>query len=129
MKLQKKATETDRAAVSQVVLDYFEGWFGGDPVRMERALHPLLAKRSLRQVDPDLAGLRSVTKEQMVGWTEDGEGKKEDPGGDRQIDVDVVDLYGNIASVIVRSPVYREYLHFVQTEEGWKIVNALWHWT
>lgn len=34
-----------------------------------------------------------------------------------------------VATVVVRSPVYREYLHLGQTEEGWKIVNSLWHWT
>jgi hypothetical protein len=26
----------------------------------------------------------------------------------------------------VRSAVYREYLHLVRTNEGWKIANALW---
>ena len=113
----------------QTVLDYFEGWFDGDAERMERALHTGLGKRSLRQVDRESGELRSVTKEEMVTWTAEGEGKSVDPGGDRGIDVEVVDRYGNIASVVVRSPVYREYLHLVETEEGWKIVNALWHRT
>jgi hypothetical protein len=113
----------------QAVLDYFEGWFDGDAERMERALHRELAKRSLRQLDRDSAELRSVTKEQMVAWTAEGEGRSVDPGGDRGIEVDVVDLYANIATVVVRSPVYREYLHLARTDAGWKIVNALWHWT
>jgi hypothetical protein len=121
-------TATDTELITQTVLDYFEGWFDGDPVRMDRALHPELAKRSYRQVDPDITELRTVTKEQMVGWTRDGEGK-EDDRSERQLDVEVVDLHGNIATVIVRSHVYREYLHLVRTEEGWEIVNALWHWT
>src|SRR5919108_6475764 len=113
MNLHATATTTDRAEVVQTALDYFEGWFDSDAVRMDRALHPQLAKRSLRQVDPDLAELRHVTKEQMIGWARDGEGKNEDPDGDRQIHVEIVDLHGNIASVVVRSPVYREYLHLV----------------
>ena len=115
--------------VTQTALDYFEGWFDGDVERMNRALHPALAKRSLSQVDPDSAELRSVTKEQMVTWTTEGEGRSEDPGADRTIDVEVVDIHGNIASVVLRSDVYREYLHLVRTDEGWKIVNALWHFT
>jgi hypothetical protein len=115
--------------IVRTALDYFEGWFDGDGERMERALHAGLVKRSLRQVERDSPELRSVTKEQMVVWTAAGEGKTVDPGDDRRIDVEVVDVYGNIASVVVRSPVYREYLHFVQTDEGWKIVGALWHWT
>jgi hypothetical protein len=120
------ATETE---IIRTTLDYFEGWFDGDSERVQWALHPGLTKRSLRQVERDSPELRTVTKEQMVTWTAEGEGKADDRGDDRRIDVEVVDVYGNIASVVVRSPVYREYLHLVQTDEGWKIVNALWHWT
>jgi hypothetical protein len=119
-------TSSDEAAVVAVALDYFDGWFEGDASRMDRALHPGLAKRSLRQVDPESAELRSLTKERMVELTAAGEGKGDDP---KRIDVEVVDLYGNIASVIVRSGIYREYLHLARTDEGWKIVNALWHFT
>jgi hypothetical protein len=120
--------QTDRAAIVATALDYFEGWFDGDAERMERALHSGLAKRSLGQVDPDSPELRSVTKEQMVKWTAVGEGKTDNPSG-AGIDVEVVDLYGNIATVVVRSSVYREYLHLVRTADEWKIVNALWHFT
>jgi hypothetical protein len=119
----------DKAAVLNTALDYFEGWFDGDVERMDRALHPGLAKRSLRQVDPDSPELRTLGKDRMVALTTEGEGKSEDPGADRGIDIEVVDLHGNIASVVVRSPVYREYLHLVQTEDGWTIVNALWHFS
>ena len=120
---------TEHAAIVATVLDYFEGWFDGDAARMDRALHPALAKRSLGQVAAAGADLRSVTKEQMVAWTAGGEGKEVDPGPDRRIDVTVVDVYGNIAGVVVDSDVYREYLHLVGTDDGWKTVNALWHST
>ena len=127
--MDERATNTssDEAAVVATALDYFEGWFDGDATRMDRALHPGLAKRSLRQVDPDSAELGSLTKEQMLELTARAEAKSDDPKVG--IDVEVVDLYGNIASVVVRSAVYREYLHLVRTDEGWKIVNALWHFT
>ena len=124
-----EAMETDDAAVVATALDYFEGWFEGDSTRMDRALHPGLAKRSLSQVEPDSTELRSLTKDRMVELTAAGGGKGEIPDGGLRIDAEVVDLYGNIASVVIRSGVYREYLHLVRTDEGWKIVNALWHFT
>jgi hypothetical protein len=128
--MEARATQTrDEAAVVAAALDYFEGWFEGDTTRMDRALHPGLAKRSLSQVDPGSTELRSLTKERMVELTAAGGGKDETPDGGLRIDVEVVDLYGNVASVVVRSAVYREYLHLVRTDEGWKIVNALWHFT
>ena len=111
------STVTEQQLITQTVLDYFEGWFDGDAVRMDRALHPKLVKRSdaLRRI---------VTKEHMVGWTAAGQGK-EDDSPERRIDVEVVDVHGNIATAVVRSHVYHEYVHLVQTEDGWKIVNAL----
>lgn len=114
-------SETERAAIVATVLDYFEGWFDSDAERIERALHPALAKRG-----PEL---RTVTKEQMVALTAEGEGKTEDPGPGRRIDVTVVDVHGDIASAVVDSDVYREYLHLVRTDAGWKLVNALWQST
>jgi hypothetical protein len=116
-------TSTDEAAVVATVLDYFEGWFDGDPVRMERALHPELAKRPA-----DVPGsLGTLTAHEMIDATAAGIGRTRDVP-DRQIEVTIVDLSGDIASAVVRSAVYREYLHLVRTPEGWKIANALWQW-
>jgi hypothetical protein len=115
----RTATE---AAIVSTVLDYFEGWFDGDAVRMERALHPGLAKRALRE---DGRTLNETTAEWMIDATGRGVGRERDPG-DRRIEVEVEDVYGTIASATVRSAVYREYLQLANTTEGWKIVNALW---
>jgi hypothetical protein len=114
-----------RAAIESAVLDYFEGWFDGDVERMERALHPGLAKRSL---EPDGRRLNETTCEWMIDGTARGVGRERDPG-ERRIEVEVEDVYGTIANVTVRSAVYREYVQLVRTPEGWKIVNTLWEWT
>jgi hypothetical protein len=110
----------DGDAVVRCALDYFEGWFDGDPERMRRALHSDLAKRSL-----DGDGLDHLTAAEMVEATTAGAGRKRDPR-ERRIDVRVVDVHGDIASVVVDSNVYYEYLHLVRTPDGWKIANALW---
>ena len=119
------ARTTAEAAIVSVVLDYFEGWFDGDAARMERALHPDLAKRSLAQ---DGRTLNKATAERMIEATGRGAGRELDPG-DRRIEVEVEDVYDTIANVTVRSAVYREYVQLVRTTEGWKIVNALWEST
>jgi hypothetical protein len=117
-------TATDAAIVS-TVLDYFEGWFDGDAARMERALHPDLAKRSLAQ---DGRTLDEATAAWMIEATGRGVGRERDPG-ERRIEVKVEDVYGTIANATVRSAVYREYVQLVRTAEGWRIVNALWELT
>ena len=104
--------------ITQTALDYFEGWFDGDAVRMERALHPDLVKRQSGEA------LGVTTKQRMIELTESGEGRSD--AADRRLDVTVENVYGDIASVTVRSAVYHEYLHLVRTNDGWKIANALW---
>jgi putative lumazine-binding protein len=120
-------TPDDEAAVVHAALDYFEGWFEGDAVRLGRALHPELAKRSIGQLSSDAERLETITRQQMVDATAGGEGRRQDPG-DRRIEVDVEHVYGRIASVTVRSAVYVEYLQLVRTRAGWRIVNALWQY-
>lgn len=117
-------TEAEAAVVS-AALDYFEGWFGGDAARVERALHPGLAKRSLEKEGHTLD---ETSAEWMVDATARGIGRGQSRGDD-QIHVTVEDVHGTIANATVRSALYREYLQLVRTPEGWKIVNALWDLT
>ena len=117
--------QLDETAVSEVeatARDYFEGWYDADFGRMQRALHPELAKRTMT---PE--GIRTTTRDRMLELTGAGEGRQD--GADRSLDISVLDVHAGIATAIVRSAVYREYLHFVRTDEGWRIVNALWAFT
>ena len=115
----------DEKAIVGCVLDYFEGWFDGDAARMERALHPKLAKRALMN---DGRTLDETPADWMIDATARGVGRQRDPG-DRGIEVQVEDVCGTIANVTVRSAVYREYVQLARTDEGWRIVNTLWDWT
>ena len=124
--MQTEETRTaDETAVVATALDYFEGWFDGDVTRMRRALHPELAKRALTD---DGWTLNETTAHWMFDATAQHLGKTRDVP-DRRIEVDVVDVYGDVATAVVRSAVYREYLHLARTRAGWRIVNALWAWT
>jgi Putative lumazine-binding len=121
----RRDPDTERAAIERTVLDYFEGWFGGDPVRMERALHPELVKRSLETDPSGRETLRTITAEWMIEATARGEGKSDSPV-DLGIEIEVEDILGELANVTVRSVVYTEYLHLARTSEGWKILNDVW---
>lgn len=113
--------DVDTEAITAVALDYFEGWFTADAERMGRALHPQLAKRNL---DAEANGLEEDSAAGMVEATAAGVGRRHgDPG---EISIEVVEVYGRIATAVVHSRIYREYLHVARTREGWKIVNALW---
>jgi hypothetical protein len=110
--------DTDRELITGAVLDYFEGWFDGDVARMDRALHPDLVKRWPGG---------TTSKARMLELTGNGEGAED--GKDRRLDVEIHDVHDDIATVTVRSAVYREYLHLLRTPEGWRIANTLWRYS
>ena len=113
-----------RQAIVATALDYYEGWFGGEPDRMERALHPDLVKRSLAE---DRMSVETISADEMVEATAKGIGLTRDPGVDkRDIEIRVDHVYENIATVTVTSAVYVDYLQLARTRDGWKIVNVLW---
>lgn len=115
----------DSAGVRTAALDYIEGWWSGDAVRMERALHPDLAKRIL-QVRPDTPPrLSSMTAAQLVSGTRAGGGKQV-PVAERRSEVTILDIFGNAASARVDAGVWIDYLHLSRVGERWQIVNVLW---
>jgi hypothetical protein len=114
-------TKSDAEAITDTILDYFEGWFDGDVARMDRALHPELAKRRAAEE------LGLLTKARMLELTREGRGAED--RGDGRVDVTVHDVYGDIATASVDSATYHEYLHLVRTPGGWRIANALWQLT
>ena len=115
----------DKDAVVATVNDYFEGWFDGDAERMQRALHPALAKTGIRVDTSGETLTESMGAQDMIGWTREGQGVARRPA-DFSFEVTVNEIYQHIATVTVHSTVYREYLHLAKTSQGWKILNAMY---
>jgi hypothetical protein len=130
--LAKAVDETlgpeDAEGIRECILDYFEGWFDGDATRMNRALHPGLAKHAIGQDAARSATLDLTTRDQMVAATMAGRGRLRDVP-DRAIRIDIVSVSGDIASVVVHSAVYVEYVLLARTGEGWRITSTLWRWS
>lgn len=117
--------EADKGAIRVAVSDYIEGWYDGDAGRMERALHPELAKRcrGIEGDDPD--ALETLSAREMIDATADGEGRRED-AADRRIEVKIEYMSGEIASVTCLCHRYVDLLQLIRMPEGWRIVNAVW---
>lgn len=118
-------TPADSAAIRAAALDYIDGWWEGNAERMERALHPDLAKRI---VNTDARG-RSVLQHQsamtLVQNTRRGGGRETAPGG-RRSDVRILDIFHNTASVRVDAGSWVDYLHIAKWNGRWVIINVLW---
>jgi len=118
-------TAADSSAIVATALDYIDGFYTSDAARMERALHPELAKRIV--VDP--AGpesrLQNMSAQQLIDATAGG-GAARIPDDAKKTDVSILDIYNNIASVRIDAGVWIDYLHIARWNGEWKIVNVLW---
>jgi hypothetical protein len=117
-----EAVPADVAAVTRVATEYFQAWFAGDGERMRACLHPDLAKRTPDEPGAESLLLHEDPTETLVQDTASGEGTGFDP---RQ-DVTVLDVFRDIATVMVRSEPFVEYLHLARFANRWLIVNALY---
>jgi hypothetical protein len=116
----------DSAAIRATALDYIEGWYAGDAARMERALHPELAKRIV-QTNPQNG--RSALGQQsaltLVQYTRNG-GGKETPTEKQLKEVRILDIFRNAAVARVDASEWIDYLQVAKWNGRWVIVNVLW---
>ena len=116
----------ESAAITKTALDYIEGWYAADAARMERALHPELAKRMI-STDPKTgrSQFNHMGAMALVQRTRDGGGKKTPP--DRQLkEVTILDRYNNAAVVKIVASDWIDYLEIGKFNGEWKIINVLW---
>ena len=115
----------DAAAIKQTALDYIEGWYEGNAERMERALHPELAKRIVRTNQDGRSRLDQMGAMTLVQGTKRG-GGNDTPKEKQQKDVSILDVFENAASVKVVASDWIDYLHTAKFNGRWVIVNVLW---
>lgn len=119
-------TAADSAAIRATALDYVEGWYTADAARMERALHPELAKRIVNtnpQNRRNSLGQQSAMT--LVQGTRNG-GGKDTPPEQMQKDVAILDIFENVASVRATMSGWIDYMHMARWNGRWVIVNVLW---
>ena len=113
----------DESAIRDVARAYLESWLDGDGERMRGALHPMLAKRGL-DYGPDSAptAIHHLDTDYMVASA--GRGPRSQYG--RTIEITILDLADNLASVKVVSEPFIDYLHLARLDGRWSIVNVLY---
>lgn len=122
---QTKVSDEDKTAITNTALDYIEGWYEGNAERMERALHPDLAKRIVRTNDKGQSMLGQMSALGLVQGVKRG-GGKETPKEKQQKDITILDIYENAASVKIVASDWIDYLHVAKFNGRWVIVNVLW---
>jgi hypothetical protein len=117
----------DSAMIIATVLDYAEGYYSGDAVRMERAILPDLNKVLPNRVSQTgKIMLIYSTYSGLIEGTRAKFGMLEEPK--RKISVKVLQINDDVASAMLTSAIFNDYLSLVRFEGKWKIINVLWTW-
>jgi hypothetical protein len=119
-------TAADSAAIRAAALDYIDGWYAADGARMERALHPELAKRNVF-TDPRARRSRLIQMSALtlINQTRAG-GGSDIAAAARKSEVTILDVFQGAASVRVRAATWVDYMHLAKFNGRWVIVNVLW---
>lgn len=116
----------EEAAVRAAVLDYVEGIYEVEPERIERSVHPEMAKRGFgRRSGADPYREIPMTFEQLVElartYNEDGRIPEDAPK-----EVIVYEVSDQTASVKLIAEWGIDYMHLAKYDGRWMIVNVLW---
>ena len=118
-------TAADSAAIRAAAMDYMEGWYTADAARMERSLHPELAKRIVQSDEQGRSRIGQQSAMTLVSSTRNGGGKNT-PAAQQIKDVRILDIFGSSASVRAEMSGWIDYMHMAKWNGQWRIVNVLW---
>jgi len=119
-------TDADRKGVRAAVLDYVEGIYEVDASRIERSVHPELAKRGFFVKRGETAySSATMTFQQLVdlakSYNKDGRVKKDAPK-----EIVIFDISDQTASAKLTAVWGIDYIHLAKYDGKWKFVNVLW---
>jgi Putative lumazine-binding len=121
------ANDADREAVRQAALDYVEGIYNVDPSRIERSVHPKLAKLGFYRPPADDAYRpgASMTFERLIeiakNFNKEGKLRKDAPK-----EITVYDVLDQTATVKLVAEWGIDYMHLAKFDGKWMIVNIIW---
>ena len=120
----RSAADEDDAKIRAAALDYIGGVLEADPARIERCLHPDLAKRAYL---PGVDGKPQLSQISALTLIQDARTWPVIP--DRHAEVVVLDRYEGMASVRTTFDHWVDFMHIVKVGDDWKIINVLWELT
>lgn len=117
----------DKEAVRLAVLDYVEGVYNAQPERIERSVHPKLAKLGFYRPPAENAyrSGSAMTFERLVevakSYNKDGKLSKDAPK-----EITIFEVQDQTATAKLVAEWGTDYFHLAKFDGKWMIVNVLW---
>jgi hypothetical protein len=116
--------EVEHKAVRETVLDYVEGVYEADPTRIERSVHPDLAKRGFFIEQQEATeSIMSFTQflEHTKTYNKDGQFPPDAPK-----EIIIYEVLDHTASTKLTAAWGIDYMHLAKYGDKWMIVHVLW---
>ena len=125
--LAQNQNTSDKEQVRQAVLDYVEGIYNVEPARIERSVHPKLAKIGFYR-GPSESSYRpgaTMAFERLVEiaktYNKSGNLPKDAPK-----EITIYDVLDQTATVKLVAQWGIDYMHLAKFDGKWMIINVLW---
>jgi hypothetical protein len=121
------ANKADEDAVRLAVLDYVEGVYNVDPSRIERSVHPKLAKIGFYRsaTDPAYRAGNGMTYDGLIEvaktWNKAGKLRKDAPK-----EITLFEVLDQVATAKLVAEWGIDYFHLAKFDGKWLIVNVIW---
>jgi hypothetical protein len=118
-------TREDSLAIRATAEDYLIGWYDGDAARMERAVHPDLAKRQVSTMENGRSRFSNMGAMALVQMTRGRSGSPQ-PADQRLLEIDMLEVLPTMAMVKIVSWDFIDLVSMAKSNGRWVIVNDLW---
>jgi len=126
-------TPTDSLQIRETVLNYLEGMETNNPQRIEKAMHPDLAKRTIAKNKEGIEYPLNMTAASLIGYSKDFDfglfyKGDIDPEVPLKSEVTIYEISNGIATVKAETNKFEfvDYIHLGKLNGEWKIINILW---
>ena len=117
----------EKDTISAVARNYMEAYYTGNAQLMQQTLHPDFHKRTLHNVNGKLE-ITEDTMESMVQGVNEGSGKNI-PVNERVKNIEVLDIYKDVASVKVTTGRWIDYMHLSKVNDEWRVLDVVLQYT
>lgn len=119
-----ESLKSDYEAVKQAILDYVEGVYETDPRRIERSVHPDMAKRGFFVTEKETTE-STMSFAQLIEHTKTYNKDGKFPS-DAPKEIIIYEVLDHIASAKLIAAWGIDYMHLAKYNGKWMIVHVLW---
>jgi hypothetical protein len=122
---------SDSTSIEKTALDYVEGFYNNDPVRVTAAVHPELIKRIIYKDAAGNAMIQNMGASSLIFAARMNKKNDPDPSVPFKATITIYDIFNDNATIKIVTNKFKfiDYAQLAKVDGNWKIINVLWAMT